>query len=214
MNFFGHAAIARLSRADPAFVFGAMLPDFSSMLSARVREVGSESLARGIAFHHETDRVFHDCRTFRDLNQRAFRALIHLGLRRGSARAVAHVGIELLIDGVLSREDGACDAFERALVEAAPDRVGAQIAWHDQGAAARFEVLRQRLLTMYTLPHELTAGALAARLSRALGSRPRLALDPEAEALVARWAALAKSDVEHFAADLSADLRSGLVLAG
>ena len=36
MNFFGHSAVASWADTDPAFVLGSMLPDFESMLRARL----------------------------------------------------------------------------------------------------------------------------------------------------------------------------------
>ena len=59
MNFFGHAIVASWTSVEPAFVLGSMVPDFANMVGARVPRVFHEGVARGVEFHHATDRVFH-----------------------------------------------------------------------------------------------------------------------------------------------------------
>ena len=64
MNFFAHAWVARHLRREPAFLLGAMLPDFATMCRARLGEITHETLAEGIAEHHATDEAFHAGETF------------------------------------------------------------------------------------------------------------------------------------------------------
>jgi hypothetical protein len=97
--------------------------------------------------------------------------LDRLGCARGPRRAVAHVGIELLLDGVLLD-----DAAGRAsyLAGVATD---AEVAWQHDGAP-RFAILRDRLRT-YGVPEDLRdPGAITERLARVLGGRPLLAPSP------------------------------------
>src|SRR5688572_4337425 len=111
MNFFGHAAMAERFSKEPPFVLGAMLPDFSSML--RLRPPGSSHpvVARGVAFHHATDEAFHELAVFRELCSDAMRLLAERGVSRGTRRAVAHVGVELLLDVELSADEAARVAY-------------------------------------------------------------------------------------------------------
>ena len=106
MNFFGHAVIA--SRSDAArgsvraeFVLGSMLPDFASMLRMRPPRVTSRALEEGLRHHHATDDAFHGSESFLEFSRHASIFLGARGLSRGSARAVAHVGVELIVDGAL-----------------------------------------------------------------------------------------------------------------
>src|SRR5690606_20947871 len=115
VNFFGHAAIAAWHSSEPGFVLGAMLPDFAAMIRTRPPRATLTSIERGIAFHHLTDHAFHDAPSFRQLTAAAMLELAGLGLGRGAARATAHVGIEILIDGVLARESAARRAYLDAL---------------------------------------------------------------------------------------------------
>jgi hypothetical protein len=115
MNFFGHAVVASWKNPLPAFVLGAMLPDFANMVGTRLSQPEEPALASGVAFHHRTDHVFHENAVFRELVAGARVELSRLGLSRGSARAVAHVGVEILLDGVLAGDEAASAAYRAAL---------------------------------------------------------------------------------------------------
>src|SRR6187402_1188694 len=103
MNFFGHALVARRNEATRGqlraeFVLGSMLPDFATMLASRPPQVTLPDLAAGLSFHHRTDDAFHGAPSFLEFSRRASSFLGERGLTRGSVRAVAHVGVELLLD--------------------------------------------------------------------------------------------------------------------
>src|SRR5258706_12541419 len=107
MNFFGHAALAASYLAQqgpdaanelPRFCAGAMLPDFIGMLRLSRPVVHDSVLARGVAFHHRTDELFHELPSFHRLSRSAFAWLSARDMPRGPARAVAHIGIEILLD--------------------------------------------------------------------------------------------------------------------
>ncbi|MFO0567015.1 MAG: hypothetical protein U0263_15210 [Polyangiaceae bacterium] len=85
MNFFGHAAVAAWHSRDTAFVLGAMLPDFASMIRARPPEIEEPTLLAGVAHHHATDEVFHDAPEFRALVQSSSE---ELSARQASAGVV------------------------------------------------------------------------------------------------------------------------------
>jgi hypothetical protein len=183
VNFFGHAAVAswRLtaSAGEPtvattdsnARVLGAMLPDFATMSGARLAEPHDDAgVAHGIALHHATDAAFHHLPAvlalMRELDDRLERA----GCARGPRRAVAHIGVELLLDGVLVDELLYRDSYLAGL---AHDPAG--VRWRDEGDDARFALLLARLRA-HGVPDDLRKpDAIATRLHRMLAHRPLLA---------------------------------------
>ena len=76
-----------------------MLPDFESMVKVRVVEVSDNSIQHGMNLHHRTDDAFHRAPTFLSLCTEALADLSDRGVRRGTARSVAHVGTEMFLDG-------------------------------------------------------------------------------------------------------------------
>ncbi len=183
MNYFGHAAVASWRREPPGFVLGAMLPDFSSMCGARLAPGGDAAIEAGIALHHATDAAFHALApvtaSMRELDGR----LEHGGCAKGPRRAVAHIGVELLIDGVL-----VADEAYRAAYSAALDVDPAGIAWRNPGDRDRFAQLFARLRG-HGPPDDLRrVDSIVMRLSRVLAHRPLLA--PNAADLRAIHAAL------------------------
>jgi len=182
VNFVGHVAVARWHGADPAFVLGTMLPDFLGMARARVRTIDDPAVARGVALHHETDDVFHHAPPFLELCAMAGEALEAAGVRRGTARAVAHIGAELFLDGILLEGD---DELRRLYVDGLAagrsDRAGGRIAFRSDEAATRFATL-QRRLEGFGVPDGYRDPAFVGdRLVGALASRPRLAIDAASE---------------------------------
>ncbi len=216
MNFFGHAALAasHFERAEPQLAareleratVGAMLPDFVGMLGLGRPQVHDESLARGVAYHHRTDEAFHELDSFHELSRQSFAWLSERGLVRGPARAVAHIGVEILLDEVLADDAGNRDAYRAAL---ATSLEGA-LTFPTEQAPARLEMLRQNLLERaqhYTTP---TPELVAQRIRRSLAGRPRLAVDDAGEALLGAWVALIRPLIRGTAPVLLATLRARL----
>jgi hypothetical protein len=210
MNFFGHATIASRRGGELGFVLGAMLPDFATMLRRRSPETSHVEVGRGIWFHHRTDAVFHDAPTFRSLSLDACRWLIARGLGRGSARAVAHVGVELLLDSVLAHDVAAVAAYRAALSAAGPDGFGRALTWTETDAAERFEELRRVLCSREPSRARVAPELVAARLKRVLHDRPRLAFDDRGESIVARWCDEVQHTIGVRAPALIAELNEGL----
>lgn len=186
MNFFGHAAVAAWHDRAPGFVLGAMLPDFASMCGARLAEQPDADVAAGIALHHATDAVFHRAPSVVGLFRDAEARLTARGCRRGPTRAAAHVGVELLLDGVLLADDAHVTAYAAAIAG------DAAVAWRDDDGGPRFAALRARLRS-HGAPTDLTTGAgVAYRIARALAGRRLLAPDgAEREAIADVMAELA-----------------------
>ena len=81
-----------------------MLPDFATMVRARLADAEDPEVAAGIAHHHATDAAFHGMPAVLGLMRELDERLAALGCARGPRRAVAHIGVELLLDGVLVEE--------------------------------------------------------------------------------------------------------------
>jgi hypothetical protein len=210
VNFFGHAALASYERDDSGFVLGAMLPDFATMIRARPPLAEHEQLTLGIAHHHLTDEVFHGSHVFRRLCHDAFAALEARGVRRGSARAVAHIGVELLLDSVLARDPGACGAYTRALAETPEARLGRHLRWQADEERERFATLCGALARRGLTAPDSHLDVLVWRLSRALSGRARLELRTEDEPSVRLWAEEAEARVQAEAPELLREVREGL----
>lgn len=207
VNLFGHAAIAAWRSPEPEIALGAMLPDLVGLARVRAPEPCSDAMRAGIALHHETDRIFHASEPFVALCARALAALTEGGLARTSARAAAHVGIELLLDGELGDDLGARDAFGSALA-LTTERLDDALAWRDTDDPSRVRVVAARLLAADIPDAYRDPDLVAARLFHILARRPRLAF-PEADlAGVVRWARAAQADVRAVAPTLLEHLRS------
>ena len=175
MNFFGHAVVASwVPSPQPAVLaLGAMLPDFAGMAGVTVpAEWNTGALGDGIALHHRTDAAFHPLppvvALMRDLAER----LTAAGVSRGPMRAVSHIGVELLLDGALARDEAACGLYCEALAVALP--------------ATGFDPLLQRLRS-YGAPTDLAdPTVVTTRVLRAIAHRPRLAASADEAAMIRR----------------------------
>jgi hypothetical protein len=186
VNFFGHAAVASWGLAPSAGeptvattdasgrVLGAMLPDFATMSGARLAEPhDDDAVTTGIALHHATDAAFHRLAPVLALMRELDEHLDRLGCARGPRRAVAHIGVELLLDGVLVEELLYREHYVAGL---AHDPGG--VRWREHGDDARFAVLLTRLRA-HGVPDDLRKPeSITMRLSRMLAHRPLLAPSP------------------------------------
>ena len=178
VNFFGHAVVASWQSPAPGVVLGAMLPDFATMIRARLDEPTDADVAAGIDHHHATDARFHGLPVVLGLMRELGERLERLGCARGPRRAVAHIGVELLLDGVLVG-----DASNRAVYAGALAHEASGVRWRDDEGDARFAGLLARLRA-YGAPADLErTHAITQRLQRMLAHRPLLA--PSASDLAA-----------------------------
>jgi hypothetical protein len=170
VNYFGHAAVASWRSRDGAIALGAMLPDFATMCGSRLAPADDGAVAEGIALHHATDGAFHHLPAVTGLMRELDARLEVLGCARGPRRAVAHIGIELLLDGVLVDDAGYRASY---LAGIAADSTG--VHWRDDTGSVRFAALVERLRS-YGVPDDLRdATSITQRLQRILGHRPLLA---------------------------------------
>jgi hypothetical protein len=173
VNFFGHAAVASWTEPGAGVALGAMLPDFATMCGARLASADDDSVTRGIALHHATDTVFHQLPGVTALMRELGDRLVQGGCARGPRMAVSHIGVELLLDGVLTGEP----AYRAAYVAG----VGhdAAVRWTGRDGPTRFAVLLDRLRA-HGVPEDLRRpDAITSRVHRILAHRPLLAPSPD-----------------------------------
>ena len=173
MNFFGHAAVASWSHAAPGAVLGAMLPDFATMCGGRIAGADDAEVTRGIALHHATDGAFHTLPVVLGLMRELDDQLAARDCARGPRRAVAHIGVELLLDGELTDEPAYRAAYLAGLA------YEPALAWRDEATAPRFATLLARLRAR-GIPEDLRSpDAITTRMHHILAHRPLLAPSPD-----------------------------------
>jgi acyl carrier protein phosphodiesterase len=139
LNFFGHAVVAGWQDNRASHLLGSMLPDFETMIRVPLIEVRNPDIRRGIELHHRTDDAFHRAPAFLALCAHALGELTEAGVRRGTARAVGHIGSEMFLDAWLAREQAHVDDYLTALEL----EVDGLLGWQDDGHA--FSKLHARL---------------------------------------------------------------------
>ncbi len=210
MNITGHVAVAvRLAPHAPRVWLGAALPDLGAM--GRFRLMGHSDdpeVTAGIAIHHATDDAFHRHPTFTEAMARLRTDLAADGVGRGPARAVAHVGPELLIDGSLLADPGTAEAVEAAFAEIAS--LGSALASLVDGNPEAWEHHLSRV-PLWDLPTDFAdPHAVADRLHRILSRRPRLAFDPEQIRSIGHRLAAEQPAIDKRVPDLINDLERTL----
>jgi len=210
MNFFGHAAIAGRFESHPVFALGAMLPDFCGMLGLRVPGPAEGVLGAGVRFHHVTDHAFHELERFRSLYRDAVALLDGRGVRRGTARAAAHVGVELLLDAELAESDDARALYLAALAAAQAPELLSDSAFTSAFTGEERERLARLAGTLAErgVAKRPSTVAVVTRLERALGSRQRLAIRAEDVPFVSDWVELFRERVVASAPALVRELTS------
>ena len=175
VNFFGHAAVATSARPScrAGGVLGAMLPDFATMSGARLAadQPHDATVAGGDRpAPRDGRRVPPACRSCSALMRELDERLAAGGCARGPRRAVAHIGVELLLDGILVDEATLPRRGMSPALPTSPD--GVALA---RGRTIRRSSLRllERLRT-YGVPLRPAAGpeAISQRLHRMLSHRP------------------------------------------
>jgi len=180
MNFFAHAVVGLWQSEDRRFLLGTMLPDLSAMLGLRLTGALDPVIDAGIQCHHTTDAAFHGAPHFVRLCAQSMEALTARGVGRGTARAVGHVGSELLLDGMLSHDERAHQAYRDALRLAVDERLTDTLAW----PVEQRERMRAGLLRLLAAPIPVgyrEPAFVAERLQYILSRRPRLAMQPSDE---------------------------------
>lgn len=204
MNFFGHAVVASWTDPSPEHVLGSMLPDFEAMTRVPLIEVRDTSIENGIATHHRTDEAFHRARTFLGLSGWALSTLSEAGVRRGTARAVAHIATEMFLDGHLVEQGGRTTPYLSAIAL----QTEKAVHWQDGGAA--FDALRTRLNGWGAPADYADPPFVFVRLRDVLGRRPSLAIEEADTLRVARCLPELQRRVGQQARELLDELRDAL----
>jgi len=194
VNFYAHAVVAEMQRADAEFVLGAMLPDLAAMAGLRVQGTDAVTLGEGMQLHHESDRAFHACEAFTTLTREGAHDLRGAGLRRGPALGAAHVGIELLLDGWLVAERPPSTVYRHALERAAS--CSDTVRWRGR-AGESWQRLCRRISSSAATEGCRDPDEVARRTARALERRPRLRLTERERAPLGRWLQDVRARVAH-----------------
>ena len=216
MNFFAHAVFAARRSDNPRWVLGAMLPDFFTMAGLRLEAVaGDQPLQGGIDFHHATDEVFHTAPLVVEMMEAVTKELAGEGLDRGPSMAIGHVGVELLLDGVLVDSEEAMNNYRFALDEIEQTEMSLRFAGLDMDEG----INRWRRVTRYLPTAPIPEGYaepdfVAERLIRILANRPYLAVPKEREDLVFSWARRAAPQIEEKAKAVLTQVEDRLIAAG
>jgi hypothetical protein len=150
-----------------------MLPDLATMCGGRIASASDPDVAAGIALHHASDAAFHGLPVVLALMRELDELLDERRCARGPRRAVAHIGVELLLDGTLTDEPAYRAAYLHGLAH------DAALDWRDPDAAPRFAIVLDRLRAR-GVPDDLRVPeAVVARLHRILAPRPLLAPSPD-----------------------------------
>ena len=181
-----------------------MLPDFEAMVRVPLVDVRDPVIQRGIELHHRTDDAFHRTRAFLSLTAGALDALTHAGVRRGTARAVGHIGTEMFLDGCLCEEEPHVAHYLTALeVEA-----HGSLRWQDGGGA--YHRLHRRLKSWGAPRDYSDTSFVLERLRDALRRRPALAIAEDEAHRVAACLPALQERVRREARELLDELRDAL----
>jgi hypothetical protein len=212
VNLGGHVIVAAAVHDDPVVHLGAALPDVATVGGFRmVGGAGRGAIGQGIALHHATDAAFHGHEWFTSHLRWMIDSLIAAGVARGAARAAAHVGVELLLDGTLFSGAGGGERTEAvsAAFDRAPGADGlsslvvneAQQDWMVHVAG----LPRWKPPSYFHDPHRV-----AHRLHAILAQRPRLAMTSDDVAKVGAALAEVQPSITATAEDFVAELSTRL----
>ncbi len=109
---------------------------------------------------------------------------------------------------MLAEDQQATRSYVAALHNA--EHLERHVSWRTPEEHSRFRFLIRALAERGVSPAHRAPDVVARRVQRTLEHRPRLALAPGDEALVARWARRAEQEVPHRLPPLLAELRARL----
>lgn len=207
MNFVAHLLVALEARpvsADSEYAFGTVLPDLASMARMKIDRGGlsPEALA-GVRMHHRTDEAFHGDPWFVELLSSGGRELMSASVPRGGARACAHLGVELLLDGVLLEDEDTAGLTDEMFVALPMQKIGSD----EDGRWPAFlsRAAEYGRPVWYDDPAEI-----ARFLHRIVASRRRLAFDEVHVPAVEDWLRHIRPAVVDTADELMVRVRSNV----
>ncbi len=191
-------------------MLGSALPDICNIAQVKLQNRSeSEDLAQGIDLHHRTDSVFHSHSWFRKIMSETMQNLLDKGVKRGPARACAHVGPELLLDGALLEQHSVRTDTHQAFKHI-PSVLHDLATMVNKTDADRWTTTLTRLSEQPQPTEHGDPELVAVRLERILRHRPRLALPPTSIPLVASTLTEIQPTIRQDAAWLAEDLAQQL----
>ncbi len=212
LNFFAHAVVASWHSSNARFVLGAMLPDLAGMTGIRLHGASDVEVQRGIDLHHTTDAAFHTAPIFTTFCAEAIARLSGEGVERGTARAVAHVGVELTLDGVLGHDHESRELYAAALDVAISGGLAGKLSVTPAADIERLTIGLGRLARAPIPEAYADPEVVADRLRVILASRPRLAMRASDFDPVRRWALDVRPRVADRSQELLEQVRAGVRL--
>lgn len=206
VNLGAHVTIAAEHFEDPLVHLGSALPDVATIGGFRMLPGSAAGpVGKGVAFHHATDSLFHSHGWFTSRQKSVFDDLSAAGVGRGAARASAHVGVELLLDGELFAnrpERSSFVAHALSLATAAPG-IGEVV---NEVSRQRWEEHLSRLPQWRSPTYFRDPQAVARRMESILSRRPRLAMEPDDVERVAAALASVQPSIVDSAEDFLAEM--------
>ena len=144
------------------------------------------------------------------MSRAGFQRLKELDVRRGTAKAIAHIGVEILLDGELARGTGVMSGFRTAL-RATPGAMRT-VRWSDEHAERDIVRMTGALLERDLHRDSSDVAVVAGRLERALRGRRSLEVHPKDEPAVLKYVRETQAQVATSTAEIVQDLRTGLQL--
>lgn len=192
---------------EEVFLLGSALPDIASMGRVRLqRPLVNSTLDLGVQNHHYADSAFHQSAWFVQRNAALHDKLEGAGLKRGPARACAHVGIELLLDGALLATIPHLSVAVQGCLQRAGDQSLDLQASVKPDRADHWQTHLDRT-AKWLLPNDYhRPSAVAHRLHRIVANRPRLAFPSDQIISVEDVLARSQEELISGLADLVEDL--------
>lgn len=205
MNLVGHVAVAPDSSAA-GFLAGCVLPDVAAIARVRVARPTKDPIAAGVAFHHECDHVFHSLPWFNQTCVQLRDDLLAAGVDRGPARATAHAGLEMLLDGALVADHG-LRAHVRVALDTLDAHAVALAPLVATDAQERWVVGVSRIASSLDVDGYTDAASITVRLQRMTAGRARIELSAEQAPVVTEALVDAQFRVRAAAPSVVADVR-------
>ncbi len=184
VNLVGHVAVTLGDGPAPSsdFLVGCMLPDLATIARVRVTRPDGE-MGRGVGYHHECDAAFHDSPWFLQHNVRLRDELLGEGVDRGAARACAHAGLEMLLDGALV-DDEYVQSHVRGALDTLDDHAESLAGLAAEHDRERWVATVRRIARALDTSGYADPASITMRLQRMTAGRRRIELRADQAAAV------------------------------
>jgi hypothetical protein len=170
-----------------------MLPDVATIARVRVTRP-SGAMGRGVTYHHECDAVFHELPWFVAHTVRLRDDLLAAGVDRGAARASAHAGLEMLLDGALVGDD-VVQSHVRGALDTLDDRAESLAELAAEHDRERWVTTVRRIARALDTSSYADPTSITLRLQRMTAGRRRIELHASQSAAVTTVLAVAQPEV-------------------